>query len=50
MLKRKYEVSGRDDLDDVHIFRTDDRRRAEEIAELMRDDLEDVQMIEEGSD
>jgi hypothetical protein len=46
MLKRKYQVSGRDDLDDVHIFRTDDRGRAEEIVELMREDLEDVEMSE----
>jgi hypothetical protein len=46
MLKRKYQVSGRDDLDDVHIFRTDDRNRAEEIVELMREDLEDVEMSE----
>ena len=50
MLKRKYQVSGRDDLDDVHIFRTDDRRRAEEIVELMREDLEDVELSEGQQD
>ncbi len=46
MLKRKYEVRGRDDLEDIHIFRSDDRDRAEEIAELMREDLDDVEVIE----
>ena len=46
MLKRKYEVHGRDDLDDVHIFRTDDRARAEEIADLMREDLDEVELLE----
>lgn len=50
MLKRRYKVNGRDDLDDVHIFRTDDRRRAEEIAELMREDLEDVEMSDDARD
>ena len=46
MLKRKYEVHGRDDLDDVHIFRTDDRERAEEIAAIMGEDLEEVELVE----
>ena len=46
MRKRKYEVSGVDDLGDVHIFATDDRERAEEIAVIMRDDLEEVEMTE----
>jgi hypothetical protein len=46
MLKRKYEVRGRDDLDDVHIFRTDDRDRAEEIAKIMSDDLAEVELVE----
>jgi hypothetical protein len=50
MLKRKYEVRGRDDLDDLHIFRSDDRGRAEEIAELMREDLDDVEMVEAGGE
>ena len=31
MQKRKYEVSGTDDLSDVHTFATDDRERAEEV-------------------
>ena len=30
MPKRKYEVCGTDDLDDVHIFCADGRERAEE--------------------
>ncbi len=46
MLKRKYEVAGIDDLGDKHIFRTDDRERAERLAELMREDLEDVELSE----
>lgn len=44
MAKRKYEVSGRDDLDDIHTFKTNDRQRAEEVAELMREDLDDVEL------
>ncbi len=40
------EVRGRDDLDDVHIFRSDEREGAEEVAELMSEDLEDVELIE----
>ena len=46
MKKRKYEVSATDDLDDVHIFRTDHRERAEEIAAIMREDLQDVEISE----
>lgn len=46
MLNRKYEVQGRDEPDDVRIFRTDDRERAEEVAELIREDLQDVKLIE----
>lgn len=46
MSKRKYEVSGEDDLGDIHSFHTDDRARAEEIAELMREDLEQVELLE----
>ncbi len=46
MLKPKFEVCGRDDLDGIHIFRTDDQERAEEVAELMRGDLEDVEGVE----
>ena len=46
---RRYTVSGTDDLDDVHIFRSDDRRRAEEIAKLMREDLDGVELTESSS-
>lgn len=46
MSKRRYEVSGEDDLGDVHSFQTDDRTRAEEIVELMRQDLEAVELVE----
>lgn len=46
MARRKYEVSGKDDIDDVHLFMTDDRGRAEEVADLMREDLEDVELKE----
>ena len=43
---RKYQVIGTDDLGDVHTFSTDDRERAEEVAELMREDLEEVAVTE----
>ena len=46
MLKRKYEVSATDDLGDVHIFRTDDRERADEVADAMREDLDQVDVSE----
>jgi hypothetical protein len=46
MTKRKYEVSGTDDLGDIHIFATDDRERAEEVAEVMREDLEEVELLD----
>ncbi|HEY0044758.1 MAG TPA: hypothetical protein VGB62_09435 [Allosphingosinicella sp.] len=46
MARRKYEVTGEDDLGDVHSFHTDDKGRAEEIAELMREDLDRVELIE----
>ncbi len=43
---RKYRVSGIDDLRDVHIFPTDDRQRAEGVAEAMREELGSVEVIE----
>jgi hypothetical protein len=46
MKQRRYEVRGTDDLGDEHIFRTDDRERAEGVAEVMREDLENVELIE----
>ena len=45
--KRKYEVIATDDLDDVHIFATDDRERAEEGAAIMREELADVELNEQ---
>lgn len=35
MSKRKYEVSGTDDLADVHVFRGDDKERADVMRLLM---------------
>lgn len=44
--ERKYRVSGIDDLRDIHIFLTDDRERAEGVAEAMREELGSVDLIE----
>ena len=46
--RRRYEVTGIDDLGDVHTFGSDDRERAVEVAELMREDLESVEITEVG--
>jgi len=46
MTKRKYEVRGTDELDDVHAFRTDNRDRAEEMLELMLEDLKGAELVE----
>ena len=46
MSRRRYEVTGEDDLGDIHSFQIDDRVRAEEIAELMREDLERVELLD----
>lgn len=46
MEQRRFEVRGIDDLGDEHIFRTDDRERAEGVAEVMREDLEHVELTE----
>jgi hypothetical protein len=43
---RKFEVSGVDDLGDIHCFLTDDRERAEEMVGLMAEDLENVELEE----
>ncbi len=45
-MSKRYEVRGTDDLGDEHIFRTDDRERAEGVAEVMREDLEAVELFE----
>lgn len=47
MRQRRFEVLGTDDYGDVHVFRTDNRKRAEEIESLMRERLEDVELVEE---
>lgn len=49
MPKRKYEVSGTDDLGDVHVFLTDDRQRAEEVRAVMSEDLEEVELNESAA-
>jgi hypothetical protein len=48
--ERRFEVSGTDDLGDVHSFHTDDRERAEEMQRLMSEDLEEVQLQESKKD
>ena len=44
--KRRYHVSGIDDLGDLHTFSTDDRERADEIRAIMQEDLQDVELEE----
>jgi hypothetical protein len=43
---RKFQVIGMDDLGDVHTFSSDDRERAEQVSELMREELESVRLID----
>jgi hypothetical protein len=43
---RKFRVSGIDDLRDIHIFLTDDKKRAEGVAEAMREELGSVDVVE----
>jgi hypothetical protein len=38
-------VSGTDDHGDVHAFETDNLESAEEMKALMREDLEDVELL-----
>jgi hypothetical protein len=44
--QRRYEATGVDDLGDVHTFGSDDRQRAEDVAELIREDLDQVELVE----
>jgi hypothetical protein len=44
MSKRMYEVIGEDDLGDVHSFHTDNRERADQVAEAMREELTTVRV------
>jgi hypothetical protein len=48
--KRRYQVIGLDDLGDVHVFRTDNKARAEGVAEAMREELDSVDLVERSSD
>lgn len=48
-MKRKYEVSGTDDLGDMHISRLTIATRAEEVAGVMRENLENVELQENAS-
>ena len=44
--RRRYHVSGIDDLGDIHTFSTDDRDRADEIRTIMGEDLKNVELEE----
>jgi hypothetical protein len=44
--RRRFEVSGIDENGEVHLFRTDDRERAEDIRRQMAEDLEEVELQE----
>jgi hypothetical protein len=44
--RKRFLVTGTDDLGDRHTFETDDQERAEGVAELMREDLDDVAVTE----
>ena len=46
---KRYTVKGIDDLGDVHIFCTDDHRRATEVEKQMREDLGKVERTENAS-
>ncbi len=48
--ERKYHVSGTDDLGDIHTFSTDDHGRAEEVRQLMLEDLENVELREKRTE
>jgi len=48
MSHRRYEIHGTDDLGHVHSFHTCDRRRADEMLTLMRDDLDALQLTDRG--
>lgn len=46
-MKRKYRVSGKTEEGDVWIFSTDDRTRADDMLAQMRQDLADVELIQQ---
>ena len=45
MTQRRYKVVGEDEEGDIHVFHTDDHERAEGVLELMREDLESVELV-----
>lgn len=45
---RRYEVAGVDELGDVHVFRTDDRERADGVRRQLEEDLEHVLLCDLG--
>ncbi|HEY9552871.1 hypothetical protein [Allosphingosinicella sp.] len=49
MHKRKYQITGIDDLGDVHLFLTNDQQRAAGVAEAMREELDEVEVVERPS-
>ena len=44
--QRKFEVSALDEAGDVHLFRSSERSRAEEMADYFRRELDDVELVE----
>ena len=46
MEKRRFRVTGIDDLGDVHVFLTDNPQRAEGVAEAMREELDQVERVD----
>ena len=47
--KRKYEVCETDELGDIRVFCSDGRERAEEVADVMREDPEEVELTQNVS-
>lgn len=46
---KRFEVSGTDDLGDLHIFATDDQERADEIRAIMGEDLAEVTITDKDA-
>jgi hypothetical protein len=46
--QKRFRVTGHDDFGDVHAFETDDQERAEDMRDLMREDLENVTTEDRG--
>ena len=45
---RRYEVCGEDELGNVHSFYTDSSEQAQDIADILADDLANVRVLENG--